>query len=53
LQNGNVEEILAKLMAERYPLYQKAAITVVSIDGPLSLTVQAMMDLIEEYLQKA
>lgn len=44
LQNGDPREILAQLMAERYPVYAEADITVETGDAPTAATVERVID---------
>lgn len=44
LQNGEPREILAKLMAERYPVYAEADITVETGDAPTAATVERVIE---------
>jgi len=53
LKQGNPAEILAKLMAVRYPIYAEATITVDSLDGAMYLTVQAIANALSQYLAES
>lgn len=50
LWGGEPREILARLIAERYPVYGKADIVVDSADGPPEVTVQRVTDALQSYL---
>jgi shikimate kinase len=50
LKRGNPQEILHRLMTERYPVYAEADVTVVSNDGPPDATVERVYQGIEAYL---
>jgi shikimate kinase len=50
LQNGNRDEILEKLMIERYPIYAGADITIDSVDGPLAITAAAIISSLKAFL---
>lgn len=50
LKRGNPREILEGLIAERYPVYAEADITVDSADGPPEVTVGRMRGAIDDYL---
>jgi shikimate kinase len=47
LEQGDPEEILKRLIAERYPTYELADITVDSGDGPHELVVEAIVERVE------
>ena len=49
LRQGDPREILAKLMDERDPIYAEADITIESIDGPHSRTVEAVAAAVETF----
>jgi len=49
LNTGNPREILAGLMAERYPVYAEADITVEAHDQPQSAMVQAIIDALSKF----
>ena len=49
LRGGNPREILGRLMAERYPVYAEADITVESVDGPHDEVVDAIVSALEAY----
>ena len=49
LKNGNPREILAKLMDQRYPIYQLADIVVDSFDAPAEETLQNVLDALKAY----
>jgi shikimate kinase len=44
LKNGDPRVVLERLMAERYPIYAEADITVESIDGPADATVERVLE---------
>jgi shikimate kinase len=44
LKDGDPREILARLMDQRYPIYQQADIVVDSVDAPADETVQNVLD---------
>lgn len=50
LKNGEPREVLTQLMAERYPIYAGADVTVDSFDGPPEATVERVMTAIEGLL---
>jgi shikimate kinase len=50
LKRGDPQEILHRLMTERYPVYAEADVTVVSNDGPPDATVERVYQGIEAYL---
>ena len=45
-------QILSDLMAERYPVYAEADITVDSIDGPPDLTLEKICAALAEYFER-
>lgn len=49
LKNGDPKDILARLMEQRYPIYQEADIVVDSVDAPTEETVQAVLDALAAY----
>jgi shikimate kinase len=49
LKAGNPREILTKLIAERYPVYAEAAITVDTVDGPPDATLEKVLAALREY----
>ncbi|MEL6366310.1 MAG: shikimate kinase [Pseudomonadota bacterium] len=49
LRNGDPREILSKLMDERDPIYAEADITIESVDGPHSRTVEAVAAAVETF----
>ena len=51
LQNGDPEETLRRLMEQRYPVYDKADITVLSRDGPQELVVEEVIAGLEFFLR--
>lgn len=53
LKDGDPEAILERLIAERYPLYAEADITVDSIDGPPELTLERVMAALGDHLAAA
>jgi shikimate kinase len=48
LKQGDPREILSRLIAERYPVYAKADITVDSTNGPHDVVVRDIMQALEE-----
>lgn len=50
LKAGDPRTVLERLMAERYPVYAEADITVDSIDGPAELTLERLMAALAPYL---
>jgi shikimate kinase len=50
LKRGDPREILAKLIAERYPVYGQANIIVDSADGPPEVTVERVRAALDAYL---
>ena len=53
LKRGDPKEILARLIGERYPVYEQADIIVESQDDPPETTVARARNAIETYLAKA
>ena len=53
LKRGDPEEILARLMEERYPIYAEADITVDSQDGPPEVTLRRARAALEAHLAGA
>ena len=47
LREGDPREILGRLMAERYPIYAEADITVESVDGPHDDVVDSIVSALE------
>jgi shikimate kinase len=43
LQNGEPRAVLERLMAQRYPIYAEADLTVDSIDGPPEATLERVL----------
>lgn len=52
LLEGNPEEILAKLIQERHPIYAEADITVESGDGPKEEVAAAIVQALQQFLGK-
>lgn len=50
LNAGDPREILAKLMAVRYPVYAEADLAVDSADAPPEITTQRVIDALAKYL---
>ena len=50
LKRGDPRQILGRLIAERYPVYAEADITVDSVDGPPEITVENVRRRVETYL---
>ena len=50
LKNGDPRAVLERLMAERYPVYAEADITVESLDGPPELTFECVLAALTPYL---
>lgn len=50
LKRGDPRQILGRLIAERYPVYAEADITVDSVDGPPEITVENVRQRVETYL---
>jgi shikimate kinase len=50
LKDGDPEEILKSLMAERYPIYAEADITVDSTDGPPRITVDRVTKALDDFI---
>jgi len=50
LKDGDPEEILQRLMDERYPIYAKADITVDSSDGPPRITVDRVTAALDAFI---
>ena len=53
LEKGDKRAIMEKLMAERYPFYQEADITINSGEGPHEKVVQAMVDALHAHGENA
>lgn len=51
LQTGDQAATIARLIAERYPVYAEADITVMSLDEPHERIVQDCMDALSRHLQ--
>ena len=49
LKDGDPREILARLLAEREPVYALADLTVTSENGPHADTVERMMEMLKEH----
>lgn len=49
LEKGNKQEIMKKLMEERYPVYEEADIVVESSPGPHYIVVDKILKKLEEY----
>ena len=49
LRNGDQREIMERLMATRHPIYAQAHLTVDSGGGPLSKTVNAIIEALEDF----
>lgn len=49
LKRGDPREILARLIAQRYPVYAEADICIDSLDGPSESTVDRVIAAIEQY----
>ena len=49
LKEGDPREILSRLMAQRYPIYEQADIVIDSIDAPAEETVQYVLDALKAY----
>ncbi|MHA1600484.1 MAG: shikimate kinase [Alphaproteobacteria bacterium] len=50
LKRGDPRAILQELMAQRYPAYAEADITVDSVDGPPEVTLNRVLDALKAYL---
>lgn len=50
LKNADPRTVLTKLMAERYPVYAEANITVDTVDGPPEATLAKVIEAIEHFL---
>jgi len=50
LKNGDPRVVLERLMAERYPIYAEADITVDSLDGPAEITLERVFAALTPYL---
>ncbi len=50
LKNGDQREIMAGLIAQRYPVYAEADIVVDSTEGPHDIVVRATVEKLEQYL---
>jgi shikimate kinase len=50
LKNGDPRAVLTQLMAERYPIYAEADITVDSVDGPPEATLAKVIEGLEHFL---
>ncbi len=51
LKKGDPRQILEKLIAERYPVYEKADITVDSVDAPPEVTVENAYNALKSHLE--
>lgn len=52
LADGNQEEVLSALIAERYPIYQSADIHVETFDEPTNATVDRVIHAISEFVKQ-
>jgi shikimate kinase len=52
LQQGDPRQVLEKLIAERYPVYEKADIIVDSVDAPPEVTVDRVLEELTAYLER-
>jgi shikimate kinase len=50
LKNGDPRAVLTRLMAERYPVYAEADITVDTVDGPPEATLAKVIEGLERFL---
>jgi len=50
LKNGDPRVVLERLMAERYPTYAEADITVDSVDGPAEVTLERVFAALKSFL---
>jgi shikimate kinase len=50
LKNADARAVLTKLMAERYPVYAEADITVDTVDGPPEATLAKVIESLEHFL---
>ena len=50
LKSGDPRAVLTKLMAERYPVYAEADITIDTVDGPPEATLARVVEGIERFL---
>lgn len=50
LKKGDPRQILEKLIAERYPIYSEADITVDSADGPPEVTIGRVLSALDDYM---
>lgn len=53
LKGPDAERVLRKLMDERYPVYARADVTVISRDGPHELAIRDIIAGIEQFLQSS
>jgi len=53
LKRGDPREILANLIAERYPVYAEADVIVDSVDGPPEITVENVANGVEDFLARS
>ena len=51
LKRGNPEEILQRLIEERYPVYDKADVAVDSVDGPPEVTLERTFEALETFFK--
>lgn len=51
LKCGNPEEILQRLIEERYPVYDKADVAVDSVDGPPEVTLERTFEALETFFK--
>lgn len=52
LEQGEPREVLEKLIAERYPVYERADIIVDSVDAPPEVTVDRVLEELAAYLER-
>ncbi|MCC5978373.1 MAG: shikimate kinase [Salinarimonas sp.] len=50
LQNADPEAVMRRLIAERYPVYEQADVTVESREGPHERVVEAIVGALDDYL---
>jgi shikimate kinase len=53
LQVADPRAKLEELMAQRYPVYEEADITVDSVDGPPDVTVGRVLEALEAHLKES
>jgi shikimate kinase len=52
LKRGDPREVLTNLMNQRYPIYAEADIRIDSADGPTDLTVDRVVEALEQHMRE-